>query len=43
MLTILRRGTGAYPKSASLNGIPCKNLMFRASDMMAGGTLIIET
>ena len=42
-LTILRCGDGAYPKSASLNGIPCKDLCFRASEMMAGGTLIINT
>ncbi len=42
-LTILRRGTGAYPKSASLNGKICENLTMRASEIMQGGTLIIET
>lgn len=42
-LTVLRRGTGAYPKSASFNGTVCDKLTVRASEIMLGGTLIIET
>lgn len=42
-IIIKRIGDGAYPTSATLNGVPCEKLMFKASDMMNGGELIINT
>jgi len=41
-LTIVRKGSGNYPKSASLNGKVCDKLMLSVTDMMQGGELVIE-
>lgn len=42
-LTVIRKGSGDYPRSASLNGKDCDKLMLSVIDMMQGGELVIET
>ena len=42
-LVIERRGDGAFPRSASMDGVPCAALTLPASRMMQGGVLIVET